>query len=169
MVHTRGGHTDPSASHEARPSASSPQNPFQASQALTVPSSEGRVPSSPPQRWTSGLGETSSQAPANSQAPEDIQRPSGIAPEVIIKRPMVTTPLIPGNSDYRAKPFHLSFTSTWRLCDSNLTFGIRLDCSKARGSREVQTVDLYISMKHGLHSIMRDFSYYIGSFHLGCS
>ncbi|WKA13081.1 hypothetical protein VitviT2T_030414 [Vitis vinifera] len=106
MVHTRGGHTDPSASHEARPSASSPQNPFQASQALTVPSSEGRVPSSPPQRWTSGLGETSSQAPANSQAPEDIQRPSGIAPEVIIKRPMVTTPLIPGNSDYRAKPFH---------------------------------------------------------------
>ncbi|RVW69072.1 hypothetical protein CK203_063720 [Vitis vinifera] len=77
------GHIDLSASSEARPSASAPQDPFQASQALTVPSSKGRVPSSPPQC-----------------------RPSGIAPEVIIKRPMVTTPLIPGNSDCRAKPFH---------------------------------------------------------------
>nr|CAN82752.1 hypothetical protein VITISV_009611 [Vitis vinifera] len=70
MVSTRGGHIDLSASSEARPSASAPQDPFQASQALTVPSSKG------------------------------------IAPEVIIKRPMVTTPLIPGNSDCRAKPFH---------------------------------------------------------------
>ncbi|WJZ87581.1 hypothetical protein VitviT2T_006951 [Vitis vinifera] len=50
MVRTRGGHTDSSASREARPSTSTPQDPFQASQALTVPSSEGRVPSSPPQR-----------------------------------------------------------------------------------------------------------------------
>ena len=53
-----------------------------------------------------GPGETSSQAPANSQALEDIQRPSGIAPEVIIKRLMVTAPPILGNLDCRAKPFH---------------------------------------------------------------
>ena len=96
-----------------------------------MPSSEGGVPSNPPQRRystrrppisrppepsvrrvppkkarTLGPGETSSQAPANSHAPEDIQRPSGIALEVIIKRPMVTTPLIPGNLDCIAKPFH---------------------------------------------------------------
>ena len=131
MVRTRGGHTDPSASGEAQPSAFTPQDPSQASQALTVPSSEGRVPSSPPQRRystrrppissapepsvrrvppkrarTSGPGETSSQALANSQALGDIQRPSGIAPEVIIKRPMATVPPIPGNLDCRAKPFH---------------------------------------------------------------
>ena len=131
MVRTRGGHTDPSASREARLSASAPQDPSQASQALNVPSSEGRVPTSPPQRRystrrpptsppleplvhrvppkrvrTSGLRETSSQAPVDSQAPGDIQRPSGIAPEVIIKRPMVTAPPILGNSDGRAWPFH---------------------------------------------------------------
>ncbi|RVW63252.1 hypothetical protein CK203_058626 [Vitis vinifera] len=131
MVHTRGGHIDPSASREARPSASTPQDPSQASQALTVPSSEGRVPTSPPQcRYstrrpptspppepsahrvppkrvrTSGPGETSSQAPVDSQAPGDIHIASGIAPEVIIKRPMVTAPPIPGISDCKARPFH---------------------------------------------------------------
>ncbi|RVW20215.1 hypothetical protein CK203_112016 [Vitis vinifera] len=42
------GHTNLSASHEARPSASAPQDSSQASQAPTVPSSEGEVPSSPP-------------------------------------------------------------------------------------------------------------------------
>ena len=131
MVCTRGGHTDPSASCEARPSASAPQDPSQASQAPTVPSHESGVPSSPPQRRystqrppispppepsvrrvppkrarTSGPRETSSQALANSQALEDIQRPSGTTPEVIIKRPMVTASPIPGNLDCRAKPFH---------------------------------------------------------------
>ena len=131
MVRTRGSHTDPSASHEAWPSASAPQDPSQASQALTMPSSEGRVPSCPPQHRystrrppislplkpsvcrvppkrarTSGPREASSQVPANSQAPKDTQRSSGIAPEVIIKRPMVTVPPIPGNLDCRAKPFH---------------------------------------------------------------
>ena len=131
MVRTRWGHTDPSASREARLSASAPQDPSQASQALNVPSSEGRVPTSPPQRRystrrpptsppleplvhrvppkrvrTSGLRETSSQAPVDSQAPGDIHIASGIAPEVIIKRPMVTALPIPGNSDCRAKPFH---------------------------------------------------------------
>ena len=47
MERIRGGHTDSSASREARPNAFAPQAP----QALTVPSSEGRVPSNPPQRW----------------------------------------------------------------------------------------------------------------------
>ena len=94
MVRTRGGHIDPSASREARPSVSTPPDPSQASQALIVPSPESRVPFSLPQRryltWrppispspepsvhrvppksarTSGPGETSSQAPTNSQAP----------------------------------------------------------------------------------------------------
>ena len=96
-----------------------------------MPSSKGRVTSSPPQcqystrrppissspepsvrrvppkrARTSGPRETSSQALANSQALEDIQRPSSIAREVIIKRPMVTVPPILGNLDCRAKSFH---------------------------------------------------------------
>ena len=50
MVLIRGGHTDPSVSCETRPSASTPQDSSQASQASTVPSYEGGVPSSPPQR-----------------------------------------------------------------------------------------------------------------------
>eukprot|EP00261_Vitis_vinifera_P032286 XP_019073529.1 PREDICTED: uncharacterized protein LOC109121999 [Vitis vinifera] len=148
---TRGGHTDPSASREAQPSTSTPQGPSQASRALTMPSLESRMPSSPlqhrystrrppispppepsvrrvpPKRArTSGPGETSSQALANSQTREDIQRPSDIALEVIIKRPMVTAPPI-----------------------------------LAKGSRSVQTVDLHISEKHGLHSITRDFWRYM--------
>ncbi|KAL6325079.1 hypothetical protein AAG906_022646 [Vitis piasezkii] len=154
MACVRGGHTNPSASCEARPSASAPQDSSQASQALTVPSFEGVVPSSPPRcRYstrrpptspppepsvhhnppkkakTSGLRETSSQAPADSQAPEDSQRPSNIALEVIIKRPMVTVPPIEGNSDCRARPFHSSFTSTLRLCNK-IEPWIHLDRSK---------------------------------------
>ena len=36
----------------------------------------------------------------------DSQHLSGIAPEAIIKGPMVTAPSIEGNSDCRARPFH---------------------------------------------------------------
>ena len=49
MAHISGGHLDPSTSREAHPSTSIPRDSSQASQAPTVPSSEGRVPSSPPQ------------------------------------------------------------------------------------------------------------------------
>ena len=131
MACIRGNHSDHSVSHEARPSASAPQDSSQASQASTVPSSEGGVPSSPPQRrystWrpptspplepsiccippkrarTSGPGETSRHAQPDSQALVDSQHPSGIAPEAIIKRPMVIVPPIEGNSDCRGMPFH---------------------------------------------------------------
>ena len=40
------------------------------------------------------------------RAPTDSQRPLGISSKAIIKRPMVTTPPIEGNSDCRARPFH---------------------------------------------------------------
>ena len=131
MASIRGGHTNLSVSHEAMLSASAPQDSSQASQAPTVPSSEGGVPSSPPQRrystWrpptspppepsvcrippkrakTSGLGEMSRHVQLDSQAPADSQRSSGIATEAIIKRPMVTATPIEGNSDYRARSFH---------------------------------------------------------------
>nr|CAN84138.1 hypothetical protein VITISV_021093 [Vitis vinifera] len=50
-----------------------------------------------------------------SQSPlVESQIPSGIAPEVLIKRPMVAQPPIEGNLDYRAQPFHseLCFDAT---------------------------------------------------------
>nr|CAN80837.1 hypothetical protein VITISV_010182 [Vitis vinifera] len=131
MARIRGGHTDPSVSCEARPSASAPQDSSQAPQSPTVLSSEGGVPSSPPQRRyssrrpptsllpepsvhhippkrarTSGPGETSRHSQLKPQAPADSPHPSSIAPKAIIKRPMVLAPPIEGNSDCRAKPFH---------------------------------------------------------------
>ena len=39
------------------------------------------------------------------QAPADSQHPSDIAPEAIIKRPMVTQPPIEGNTDCRVRSF----------------------------------------------------------------
>ena len=97
MARIRGGHTDPSSSHEPRPRASSPQDSTsQAPEASTVPSSEGGVPSNPPQRryetWrpstspppeplvrhtptkrarTSGPGESSRHAQPDTQASTD--------------------------------------------------------------------------------------------------
>ena len=50
MTCIRGGHTNPLASREARPRAPSPQDSSQAPQVPIIPSSEGGVPSSPPQR-----------------------------------------------------------------------------------------------------------------------
>ena len=128
MMHIRGGHTDPLVSREARPRASSPQDSFKAPQ---VPSSEGGVPSSPPQRrymrWrpltspppkpsvhhippkrakTLGPRETSRHAQLKPQDPTDSQRPSSIASEAIIKRPMVTAPPLEGNLDCRVRSFY---------------------------------------------------------------
>ncbi|RVX11547.1 hypothetical protein CK203_015785 [Vitis vinifera] len=65
----------------------------QAPQAPTVPSSEGEVPSNPPQcRYATRRPSTS--PPLEPSVLADSQRPSDISPEVIIKRPMVTAPSI---------------------------------------------------------------------------
>nr|CAN64578.1 hypothetical protein VITISV_033755 [Vitis vinifera] len=57
--------------------------------------------------------------PQPSQLPaKESQIPSGMIPEVVIRRPMVTQPPIEGNLNYRARPFHseLCFdTATFRL------------------------------------------------------
>ncbi|RVW79399.1 hypothetical protein CK203_056085 [Vitis vinifera] len=47
------------------------------------------------------------------------QIPSGIAPEVLIRRPMLTQPPIEGNLDCRARPFHSE------LCFDTATFQLR--------------------------------------------
>ncbi|RVW13741.1 hypothetical protein CK203_087183 [Vitis vinifera] len=47
------------------------------------------------------------------------QIPSEIAPEVLIRRPMLTQPPIEGNLDYRARPFHSE------LCFDTATFQLR--------------------------------------------
>ena len=41
-----------------------------------------------------------------SEAPKDSELPTDLSPESIIKRSMVTTPPIEGNSNCRARPFH---------------------------------------------------------------
>ncbi|RVW29320.1 hypothetical protein CK203_115423 [Vitis vinifera] len=51
---------------------------------------------------TSGPGESS----RASEPLEDYELPSALSPESIIRRPMVTTPPIEGNSNCRARPFH---------------------------------------------------------------
>ena len=50
MEGIRGGHTDPSVSLEQRPRASSPLDSSQVPVPQIIPSSEGGVPSSPPQQ-----------------------------------------------------------------------------------------------------------------------
>ena len=63
--------------------------------------------------------EQSSEPPTEPQPPlAESQIPSGIAPEVLIRRPMVAQPPIEGNLDYRARPFHSEMcfdTATFRL------------------------------------------------------
>nr|CAN83452.1 hypothetical protein VITISV_021236 [Vitis vinifera] len=49
------------------------------------------------------------------------QIPSGIAPEVLIRRPILTQPPIEGNLDYRARPFHSE------LCFDTATFKLRAE------------------------------------------
>ena len=61
----------------------------------------------------------SSEPLAEPQLPlAESQIPSGIAPEVLIKRPMVAQPPIEGNLDCRARPFHSKLwfdTATFRF------------------------------------------------------
>ena len=64
MARIRGGHTDPSASREAKPRASSPWDSFQAPQALTVPSSEGGCPLALLDSWPLGVSADSCPAGA---------------------------------------------------------------------------------------------------------
>ena len=129
MARIRGDHTNPSVSREQRSRAFPLQDSTH--QASTVPSFEGAVPSSPPQRRyatrrqstsplpeplvcrippkrarTSGPGESSRHSLPDPQAPTNSQRPFGISPKAIIKRPMVTAPPIEGNSNCKARPFH---------------------------------------------------------------
>ena len=122
-----------------------------------MPSSEGGVPSNPPQHRyemrrppttpgttssrlessvrhtptkrarTLGLGESSRPSQPDPRAPANSQRPFGMSLEAIIKRPMVTAPPIEGNSNCRARPFHYELYFDLEVIRS---FGIHLDCSK---------------------------------------
>ncbi|RVW72117.1 Transposon Ty3-G Gag-Pol polyprotein [Vitis vinifera] len=65
-------------------------------------------------------------SPALPAQPQELQPPlsepqisSGVAPEVIIRRPMLTQPPIEGNLDCRARPFHS------KLCFDTSTFQLR--------------------------------------------
>ena len=66
------------------------------------------------------LSEPSSEPPSEPQPSQppatESQIPSGLTPEVVIRRPMVTQPPIEGNLDCRARPFH------FELCFDTATF-----------------------------------------------
>ena len=74
---------------------------------LTEPSSE---PESEPQPSQPPVKEPQPSQPSAKES----QIPSGMTPEVVIRRPMVTQPPIEGNLDCRARPFHseLCFDTT---------------------------------------------------------
>ncbi|RVW13076.1 hypothetical protein CK203_108968 [Vitis vinifera] len=130
IARIRGGHTDPLVSREARPSSSAPRDSSQAFQAPTVPSSEGDMPSNPPQPKTSSPGKTSRYAQPDSQALTDSQRPFDIAPEAIIKRPMAIAPPTEGNSDCRAKSFHSELYFDIEAMQQQPELRIHLDYSR---------------------------------------
>nr|CAN60512.1 hypothetical protein VITISV_042502 [Vitis vinifera] len=90
--------------YQTRASSQPPKKKAKVSEPALIDLSEPEEPSSEPQP---------SQPP-----PTDSQIPSGMAPKVLIRRPMLTQPPIEGNLDYRARPFHseLCFdAATFRL------------------------------------------------------
>ncbi|WKA03527.1 hypothetical protein VitviT2T_021630 [Vitis vinifera] len=102
----------------SRPSR--PSRPSQPSQpALESPPSRpasGSRPSRPSR--PSQPSQPASEPQSSQPLPSDSQIPSGMTPEMIIKRPMLTQPPIEGNLDCRARPFHseLCFdVATFRL------------------------------------------------------
>ena len=136
MAKTRGAQAASPSTRNPKPRASPAWDlTSEAPQAFAIPFSEGGVPSNLPQRRyetcrppitpgastshpkksirrppmkksrVSGPGESSA-APQPQPPTTECQIPSGLAPEVIIRQPMVTEPHIKGNLDCRARPFH---------------------------------------------------------------
>ena len=71
------------------------------------------------------LTESSLESPSEPQPSQppttESQIPSGMTPEVVIRRPMVTQPPIKGNLDSKARPFHSE------ICFGTTTFKLHLE------------------------------------------
>ena len=133
MAKTRGAMTPSPSCRQRAPRVVHVQDSMtEPSQPLVVPPSVEGSPSSPSlrryetRRPPTTLGASSSRpkksasrslkkkarisAPVEPLEPQppitESQIPSGMTPEVIIRRPMVTQPPIEGNLDCRARPFH---------------------------------------------------------------
>ncbi|KAL6346177.1 hypothetical protein AAG906_027916 [Vitis piasezkii] len=135
MAKTRGAKTpSPSGRHRAPRVVPVQDSMTEPSQPLAIPPSTRRPPttpgasssrpkksaSHPPKKKARILDPVEPSEPSSKPQPPTIesQIPSGMTPEVIIRRPMVTQPPIEGNLDCRARPFHseLSFDrETFRL------------------------------------------------------
>ncbi|RVW83479.1 hypothetical protein CK203_051768 [Vitis vinifera] len=95
------------------PAFSAPQCRYEIRRATTTPGATASGPKSsvqlPPAKRarTSGPGESSRVSQPEPRA--DTELPSDMSPKSIIRRPMLTTPPIEGNSDCRSRPFHLKF------------------------------------------------------------
>ena len=133
MAKTRGAKTpSPSGRHRAPRVAPMQDSMIEPSQPLVVPPSVEGAPQSPSlRRYETRRPPTTPEAsssrpkklashspkkkakvsapvqPSEPQSPTtESQIPSGMTPEVIIRRPMVTQPPIEGNLDCQARPFH---------------------------------------------------------------
>ena len=91
--------------YQTRASSQPPKKKAKVSESALIDLSEPEGPSSEPQ--------------ASQPPPTDSQILSGMAPEVLIKRPMLTQPPIEGNLDCRARPFHSE------LCFDRATFKLQ--------------------------------------------
>nr|CAN80877.1 hypothetical protein VITISV_003322 [Vitis vinifera] len=99
--------------YHTRASSQPPKKKAKVSEPALIDLSEPEEPATEPQPSQPASEPRPSQPP-----PLDSQIPSGMTPEMIIKRPMLTQPPIEGNLDCRARPFHseLCFdVATFRL------------------------------------------------------
>ncbi|RVW33680.1 hypothetical protein CK203_111065 [Vitis vinifera] len=87
--------------YHTRASSQPPKKKAKVSEPALIDLSEPEEPATEPQPSQSSQPSQPSQLP-----PLDSQIPSGMTPEVIIRRPMLTQPPIEGNLDCRARPFH---------------------------------------------------------------
>ncbi|KAL6346939.1 hypothetical protein AAG906_005999 [Vitis piasezkii] len=85
------------------PVFSAAQRRYETRRATTTPGMTASHPESSVRRPPAKRAKTSGQPHANTELPSDM------SPESIIRRPMLTTPPIEGNSDCRSRPFHSEF------------------------------------------------------------
>ncbi|RVW18421.1 Retrovirus-related Pol polyprotein from transposon 297 [Vitis vinifera] len=117
--------------YQTRASSQPPKKKAKVSEPELIDLSEPEEPSSEPQP---------SQPP-----PTDSQIPSGMAPKVLIRRPMLTQPPIEGNLDYRARPFHSE------LCFDAATFRLQPELKDSFHLLQRSTVIHFtIDGRHGI-------------------
>eukprot|EP00261_Vitis_vinifera_P016586 XP_010645785.1 PREDICTED: MAGE-like protein 2 [Vitis vinifera] len=125
MARTRGAKSSSPSSRKKVPREEPVPGPISEPPRLKTvsPPLKPAPPKPPARRYLTRSGVPSPAPPAEPQEPQpplpEPQNPSEIAPEAVIRRPMLTQPPIEGNLDCRAQPFHSE------LCFDIATFQLR--------------------------------------------